>query len=64
MEEHRLFEMNKIRTNHEFMKEHERKVYDVWMKTEQIKKTRIEKDNNLKSFMEEKKNKFYQSLRQ
>jgi hypothetical protein len=46
------------------MREHERKVYDVWMKTEQIKKSRIEKDNNLKSFMEEKKNKFYQSLRQ
>lgn len=33
------------------------------MKTEQIKHARIEKDNALKSFMEEKKNKFYQSLR-
>lgn len=34
------------------------------MKTEQIKQARIEKDNNLKSFLEEKKNKFYQSLRE
>lgn len=33
------------------------------MKTEQVKQARIEKDNNLKSFLDEKKNKFYQSLR-
>ena len=45
------------------MKEHERKVFDVWMKTEQIKQTRVEKDNNLKSFLQEKRNKFNQSLR-
>jgi len=45
------------------MKEHERKVYDVWLKTEQIKKQRIEKDNALKSFLDEKTSKFYQSLR-
>jgi len=45
------------------MKEHERKVFDVWMKTEQIKQARVEKDNNLKSFLQEKKNKFHQSLR-
>ena len=58
-----MYELNKTRTNHEFTKEHERKVYDVWMKTEQIKKARMEKDNNLKRFMEQKKNKFHQSLR-
>lgn len=33
------------------------------MKTEQIKQNRVEKDNNLKSFLQEKKNKFAQSLR-
>lgn len=33
------------------------------MKTEQIKKVRVEKDTNLKNFLDEKKNKMYQSLR-
>lgn len=59
VDEHRLFELNKVRANHEFMREHERKVYDVWMKTEQIKMTRMEKDTLLKTFLDEKKNKFY-----
>jgi hypothetical protein len=63
IDEHRIYEINKVRTNHEFIKEHERKVYDVCMKTEQIKLARVEKDNNLKTFLDEKKNKFYQSLR-
>jgi hypothetical protein len=63
VEEHRLFELSKVRANHEFMKEHERKVFDVWMKTEQTKQSRVDKDNALKSFLEEKKSKFHQSMR-
>ena len=33
------------------------------MKTQQIKKGRVEKDTNLKNFLDDKKNKMYQSLR-
>jgi hypothetical protein len=33
------------------------------MKTEAIKKARVEKDNNLNKFLEEKKHKLYQSMR-
>lgn len=63
IEEQRVFEINKVRANHEFRKEQERKVYDVWMKTEQVKMARVEKDSNLNRFLEEKKSKFYESLR-
>lgn len=55
--------MNKLKTNHEFIKEHERKVNDVCDKTLQVRNKRIEIDNNLQSFLEDKKKKFYQSLR-
>ena len=63
IDQHRLFEINKVRNNHEFTKEQQRKVFDIWMKTEAIKKARVEKDNNLNKFLEEKKHKFYQSMR-
>lgn len=63
MEDHRLFELNKLRTNHEFAKEHQRKVHQVWLRTEQVKQARVEKDNALRTFMAEKQAKFQQSLR-
>ena len=56
--------MSKVRTNHEFTKQHEKKVYDVWLKTEAIKKERLLKDKKLDEFLKEKKDKYNQSLKQ
>ena len=44
VQNNRDYEMNKLRRLHETTKEQERKVYDVWMKTEHIKNNRIEVD--------------------
>ena len=63
IQNHREYEISKIRQMHENGKEKERKVYDIWAKTEKTKHDRIEKDNAFNNFMKEKKNKFYSSLR-
>lgn len=49
---------------HANTKDFEKKVYDVWAKTEQIKHNRVEKDQAFNSFMKEKKDKLHSSLRQ
>ena len=38
-------------------------MYDVWYKTELIKKSRIETDKNFDLFQQEKRNKFLDSIR-
>ena len=55
--------MNKLRNNHAFVKTMEEKVYDVWAKTEQTKRLRIEKDEQFKKFMEDKKMTHVNSLK-
>jgi hypothetical protein len=56
--------MSKIKMNHEMRKELEKKVADVVTKTNEVKLSRIEKEQQFFRFMKSKKDNFLNSLKQ
>ncbi|KAL4495175.1 hypothetical protein ABPG72_007282 [Tetrahymena utriculariae] len=49
--EHRQYEINKTRNNHKYIEDKTKNIHENWLKTQQVKQTRIDKEQTLNNYL-------------